>query len=594
MFEKYKDRKQTYMHIATGTFFFVMVIVLFTYLFYGQNHFAPERAFKLSTYEYVYDDWILTRADGTTMTYSITEGSPVMAYGETVTISHILPSNPLYDSLMIWSYGQDMDFYVDDELRCQYSRDNVYGIGPDRPYLYIRCPLFPEDGGKQITIRITASEVSSGYKIGPIRVGSEAALLIEIIKGPQFELIMSGFLILLGIIVILASVFLQFTTKRSIPLKFLGSGVILASTWLLLNSTGRQFVFGNISTVRNCAFFVVALMPIPFAFFFDELTDKRHHIAFAGIEHVCLLDFMVLFIFNITGFKGPSEIFEFTYLTVFALVFLILFFSIKDALTGHKSEFRLSSLGALFFGACGIMQIIIYHFVLSERANGIFLSIGLLIMTLLSLFENVRKLSDIRISETNALQQVETLSREALITISRTVDAKDPYTSEHSYRVSEYAGLLAQKLGWPEEEVSKLREAGLLHDIGKIGIPDSVLNKNGRLTDEEFGIIKSHTTMGAEILKDISTMEYATIVAKHHHERYDGHGYPDGLAGKDIPAPARLVCIVDSYDAMHSKRCYRDAIDKGLIREELLRCRGTQFDPEMLDAFIELMDANTV
>ena len=189
---------------------------------------------------------------------------------------------------------------------------------------------------------------------------------------------------------------------------------------------------------------------------------------------------------------------------------------------------------------------------------------------------------------------LETLSREIVQTLAVTIDAKDRYTNGHSFRVARYSVALAEKIGWDLSEVRILGTEGLLHDIGKIGIPDAVLNKPGRLTDEEFTIIKSHTVVGDKILGHSGSLTDAAKVARHHHERYDGRGYPDHLRGEEIPLHARLVAIADAYDAMRSDRIYRKGLAPDVIRGEMIKGRGTQFDPELLDHFLELMDTTDV
>lgn len=188
--------------------------------------------------------------------------------------------------------------------------------------------------------------------------------------------------------------------------------------------------------------------------------------------------------------------------------------------------------------------------------------------------------------------QIEQLSFEIISTIASMIEAKDSYTKGHSVRVAEYSAAIATAVGWAEKDVQNLKYIALLHDIGKVGIPDNVLNKPGKLTDTEFNIIKSHTMLGGDILKDIKTIKDVDAGARYHHERYDGSGYPCGLAGEHIPDVARIICIADSYDAMNSKRVYRDSMSKEHIRKELVEGRGTQFDPEYLDAFLHLFDKN--
>ncbi|MBE5937225.1 MAG: diguanylate cyclase [Lachnospiraceae bacterium] len=186
--------------------------------------------------------------------------------------------------------------------------------------------------------------------------------------------------------------------------------------------------------------------------------------------------------------------------------------------------------------------------------------------------------------------QVEQLSFEIIATIASMIEAKDSYTKGHSVRVAEYSALLAEELGWDEDAIQNIRYVALLHDIGKVGIADSVLNKPGKLSESEFKTIQSHTIIGGDILKEIETIPNVDSGARYHHEKYDGSGYPIGLSGNDIPDVARIICIADAYDAMNSKRIYRDSLSKDAVREELLAGRGTQFDPDYLDAFIKIYD----
>lgn len=190
--------------------------------------------------------------------------------------------------------------------------------------------------------------------------------------------------------------------------------------------------------------------------------------------------------------------------------------------------------------------------------------------------------------------QLERLSDQMVLSLARTIDAKDRYTNGHSFRVRDYAVALARGLGWTEEEIRQIRREALLHDIGKIGVPDAVLNKPGKLSAEEFEIIKSHTTVGGSILSDLGEMTGIASVAVHHHERYDGHGYPYGLSGGDIPPHARVVAVADAYDAMNSSRVYRDALSSDAIRQELIHRRGSQFDPKYVDVFLRLLDTGTI
>ena len=174
--------------------------------------------------------------------------------------------------------------------------------------------------------------------------------------------------------------------------------------------------------------------------------------------------------------------------------------------------------------------------------------------------------------------------------LATAIDAKDKYTHGHSTRVADYSVKIARAMGKNEKECEKIYYAALLHDVGKIGVPDYIINKDGRLTDEEFAQIKLHPVHGNNILSRISESPYLSIGANYHHERYDGRGYPSGLKGDDIPEIARIIAVADAYDAMTSNRSYRSAIPQHIVKEELLKNSGTQFDPAFAKLMVQMID----
>ena len=186
--------------------------------------------------------------------------------------------------------------------------------------------------------------------------------------------------------------------------------------------------------------------------------------------------------------------------------------------------------------------------------------------------------------------RAERLTQQIMLALSETVDAKDHYTHGHSRRVAEYSVEIARRMGKSEQAQSDIYAMGLLHDVGKIGVSEAIINKTSRLTDEEYAQIKTHTTTGYDILRIITEIPGLATGARWHHERYDGKGYPDGLAGSDIPEEARIICIADSYDAMTSNRSYSNVREQSAVRAEILRCKGSQFDPEIADIMIAMID----
>lgn len=216
-----------------------------------------------------------------------------------------------------------------------------------------------------------------------------------------------------------------------------------------------------------------------------------------------------------------------------------------------------------------------------------------LLLLIESGLKSVKQMDEIkRINEelSDSKEQLEQAYLDMVQTLRSAVEAKDTYTRGHSDRVAEYSVLIGEKLGLPEDQIKTLKIGGLFHDIGKIGIPDSILLKPDKLTDDEYSEIKNHPSIGAHILGSAKTFQDIVPIVKHHHEKYDGNGYPSRMKGEEIPYLARIAAVTDTFDAMTSRRSYRDAIDLQKVKDEIKRCEGTQFDPQIAEAFLDIME----
>ncbi len=218
----------------------------------------------------------------------------------------------------------------------------------------------------------------------------------------------------------------------------------------------------------------------------------------------------------------------------------------------------------ILFSVCWVLALIIY--------------IGICI--------KIRKLEKQRQKDREIISQ-------AMMAIAHLVDAKDEYTRDHSLRVALYAAEIARRSGMKEEEIKNLKYIALVHDCGKVGVPDSILKKKGTLTPEERDIIKSHTVLGGHILDSFTSIEGIRDGALYHHERFDGTGYPNKLKGKKIPVCARIIGVADAYDAMSSDRCYRPRLPREVVLEELQKNNGSQFDPDYVRHMIDMMEDGT-
>lgn len=215
-----------------------------------------------------------------------------------------------------------------------------------------------------------------------------------------------------------------------------------------------------------------------------------------------------------------------------------------------------------------------------------------LLLLIESGIKSISQMNEIKKINTKLKTTYEMLEKaylESIETLRYTVEVKDTYTRGHSDRVSEFSVLIGKHVNLPESDIKNLQIGGLFHDIGKIGVPDIILQKESKLTDDEYSEIKNHPSIGVHILSTATIFKDIIPIVKHHHERYDGHGYPGMLKGEEIPYLARIAAIADSFDAMTSRRTYRDSLPLDVVISEFEKCRGTQFDPELTDVFLDIL-----
>jgi len=205
------------------------------------------------------------------------------------------------------------------------------------------------------------------------------------------------------------------------------------------------------------------------------------------------------------------------------------------------------------------------------------------------LFEAIAREAAVAIENARLYQDLEELLTGAIRSVVQLIDAKDDYTAGHSARVTQYSLLITDEIGYPEEDRKRLRLAALLHDVGKIGMPDDILKKPGALTSEEFAVVKEHPGRGADAMKPIKQMAAMIPAIRHHHERLDGKGYPDGLGSGKIPRDAQIICVADAYDAMTSDRPYRKGMPREVAFERLRKDANAQFAPELVEALVRAL-----
>jgi len=284
--------------------------------------------------------------------------------------------------------------------------------------------------------------------------------------------------------------------------------------------------------------------------------------------------------------SGPFAIFTSGILIVYVIMALIVVFKVRKS---KQTDIILLIVSLIFIAANIVYEIGFYSGICVRETT-----IALGVLSYFMYFQSQNHRREIKNKEMAVLEKEHKLTTqmldETLATLAFTIDAKDAYTKGHSTRVAEYTERIAELAGLSESECRQAYYSGLVHDIGKINVPDMIINKPGSLTDEEYEKIKLHANDGAAILAHMGGMLYLQAGAHYHHERYDGHGYPEGLKGDNIPVIARIIAVADAYDAMTSKRSYRDPLPQSIVREEIKSGIGTQFDPVFAGYMIKLID----
>ena len=232
----------------------------------------------------------------------------------------------------------------------------------------------------------------------------------------------------------------------------------------------------------------------------------------------------------------------------------------------------------------------LFHDLRKQMMIGIMITATVFLIIVVFCSISVRRINKYQQKENESKARLDRMNTNIVRALAYTIDAKDRYTSGHSQRVADYSLAIAKRMGKSEEEQKIIYYAGLLHDVGKIRVSEEVINKPGKLTEDEFNQIKVHPISGYHILKDIHEDARIAYAAKYHHERYDGRGYPYGLEGENIPEIARIIGVADAYDAMASNRSYRNALPQDVVRSEIEKGRGGQFDAEIADIMLEMID----
>lgn len=491
-------------------------------------------------------------------------------------------------SMMVRTNVEDINVYVGDELRSTYSTAGFNKMVETVPSAYIVTSLTALDADSIVKIELVTK--GRGY-LPDISLSYGNNSWFSIFKDNIVINAIAMIVLIMGLILAIVSMAIKGIMYNNKAPLYMGLLMMVTAIWVLSESRIRQLIFARSSLAAYFAYMAIELLGALIAMYFDEVQHRQYRKRYLVAEALIVAQVVINTVLQITGLVEFYDSLIISHVWMGLGICLSIWNLIEDTIKKRTKEYSATAIGILCFLFTGLLELISFY---NSRVQifGLYVSIGLIILmvaTVIQILLDEKNKSDVREKEQTKMI-ISTIE-----TISSAIDAKDEYTGYHSERVGEYAAILSREIapeyGFTEDDILHIQYIGLMHDIGKIGVADTILNKAGKLTDEEFSLMKKHVNIGYELLSAMKgSIDGLLDGIRYHHERYDGKGYPDGLAGEDIPLIARILCLADCYDAMTSNRVYRKRLTDEEVRNEYVRCAGTQFDPKLAEVFIRLID----
>lgn len=554
--------------------------------------------------------WTLVRSDGTeeaidSLPYQGTSGAD-----ETVVLRTKVPKEYAGKTFFFLSADKKMKIWLNDvEIYTFGAWDiRLFGHTPGSVTNFVNLP--DNLGDRELQIEMSSHYKNYATYLSNIRVADRDVAILQVIKENMGNIICSIAMIFLALFLIALSVLQGLSNKPQNGMTWLAAILIWASIYYAIETKILHVFFGNQTFYSMAIFLFLLYIPILFCQYYSEILPEYNKVfrILMGLSFCNMAVQLVLQITNVVDFM------DMVFVSHLLLAVSVVFVLFKLLLAAHKSKNGNLWLQvvALFIVGVGLCIDMGRSYVIKVGDLGKYSRYAFTLYGVIMVIVHIQRIVQDSVAEeirnkeyleqevdrqTKVLQnnqkKMHDMLGQTITALSQTVDAKDRYTNGHSKRVAEYSKMLAARMGKSEEEQEQIYYAGLLHDVGKIRIPDDIINKPGRLTQEEFNYIKLHPVTGYNILKCIEDNPVLAIGAKFHHERYDGSGYPNGLVGDNIPEVARIIGVADAYDAMTSNRSYRNAMTQQAVREQIEQGRGTQFDPKIADHMLALIDQDT-
>ena len=504
-------------------------------------------------------------------------------------------------TLFFLSADKTVRVYIGTEEVYSFGENDVrlFGHTPGSVYCFINIP---DDADNEI-IRMEMSSYYENYAtyMPEIRIADRDVAILTLLKENLLSFFYCVVIAMTGVVLFVLGIIQKLSKKEEDGMTYLGLVLMLSAGYYSIETKILQIIYGNQTIYSYLVFMNLMLLPTLLLLYYMNNKENDGSPSFRIVLILTFINIIVQIVLQLLNIRDFMEMAFVSHALIFLTVVVVLANYGKMARKKGRKATGLE-MSALIILALGSIADLGRTYVLKVGDLGKYSRISMMIFGLIMLFIHIKRniKNEIKTIEENKIylekevdrktKEIRKLLVQSMNTLSNAVDAKDYYTNGHSIRVAEYSRLLAQRLGLSKDRQEEIYYAGLLHDIGKIRVPDSIIKKEGKLTDEEYEYIKLHPVSGYHILKEISASSDIAIGAKYHHERYDGKGYPNGLEGENIPEIARILSVVDAYDAMSSNRCYRKALPQDVVRAEMVKGRGTQFDPNIADIMLDIID----
>ena len=504
-------------------------------------------------------------------------------------------------TLFFLSADKTVRVYIGTEEVYSFGENDVrlFGHTPGSVYCFINIP---DDADNEI-IRMEMSSYYENYAtyMPEIRIADRDVAILTLLKENLLSFFYCVVIAMTGVVLFVLGIIQKLSKKEEDGMTYLGLVLMLSAGYYSIETKILQIIYGNQTIYSYLVFMNLMLLPTLLLLYYMNNKENDGSPSFRIVLILTFINIIVQIVLQLLNIRDFMEMAFVSHALIFLTVVVVLANYGKMARKKGRKATGLE-MSALIILALGSIVDLGRTYVLKVGDLGKYSRISMMIFGLIMLFIHIKRniKNEIKTIEENKIylekevdrktKEIRKLLVQSMNTLSNAVDAKDYYTNGHSIRVAEYSRLLAQRLGLSKDRQEEIYYAGLLHDIGKIRVPDSIIKKEGKLTDEEYEYIKLHPVSGYHILKEISASSDIAIGAKYHHERYDGKGYPNGLEGENIPEIARILGVADAYDAMSSNRCYRKALPQDVVRAEMVKGRGTQFDPNIADIMLDIID----